>query len=80
MARQVGVTLVLEHDVGKDLNPHQKFVADWQESAQAFTIAQNLRLIEPYFKSKRTYGGDSWFMGVSEAEAMLQPVIYPPPS
>ena len=70
-----GVTLRLEHDVGKELNPSQKFVSDWEHSAQAFTIAQNLRLLEPYFKSNRTYGADSWFMGVSEVEALLQQVF-----
>ena len=69
-----GVTLRLEHDVGKELNPRQKFVSDWKESAQAFTIAQNLRLLEGYFNSNRTYGADSWFMGVSEVEALLQKV------
>ena len=69
-----GVTLRLEHDVGKELNKSQKFVCDWAESAQAFTIAQNLRLLEGYFKSHRTYGADSWFMGVSEVEALLQEV------
>ena len=69
-----GVTLVMEHDVGKGLNPKQKFYEEWKESDQAFTIAQNMRLVEHYFKSKRTYGADSWFIGVSECEAMLQEV------
>ena len=69
-----GVTLRMEHDVGKDLNPKQKYVSDWSESAQAFTIAQNIRLVEAYLKSDRTYGADSWFMGVSEVEALLQQV------
>ena len=69
-----GVTLRMEHDVGKELNPRQDFVSDWVESAQAFTIAQNIRLLRHYFKTHRTYGADSWFMGVSEVEALLQEV------
>ena len=56
----------MEINKGKEGMAHAKYTDQYSA-----TVATNLRLSEKYHHTQRTWGGDSWFTGLSELEAGL---------
>jgi hypothetical protein len=58
--------LGMEINKGKDGMANAKYTDEYPA-----TVATNLRLSERYHHTQRTWGGDSWFTGLTEIEAGL---------
>ena len=58
--------------LGMEINKGKKGMANAKYTNEYnATAATNLRLSEPYHHTQRTWGGDSWFTGLSEIEIGL---------
>ena len=62
---QCGAIFCLEINEGAARMSSKEFVDEY-----GATAACNLRLSKEYHYTGRAWGGDSWFMGVSEVEAL----------
>ena len=71
---QSGMMQRLEFQRGKHEHKKQPYFADY-----GHTIAQSVRLTEPWHDSKRRYDADSWFGGVTAGETLDEKGA-PPPS
>ena len=61
----------IEAQRGKALHVKQKYYEEY-----GHTVAQQLRLLEPWFNSGRTFAADSWFIGFDAVEVLLDHGIY----
>ena len=64
---QCGVHLRIEFQRGKEEHAQQKWFAEY-----GHTIAQSMRLTEPWHGSKRAYAADSWFGSVTAKETLQE--------
>jgi len=64
---QSGVTLRIEFQRGQVVHAKQKWFSEF-----GHTIAQSMRLTEPWHGSNRAYAADSWFGSVTAKEVLSE--------